>query len=39
MELDVFARFHAAPWQEERMAQVLRDQVVAVRCPSAPAEN
>ena len=25
MELDVFARFHAAPGQEERMAQVLRE--------------
>jgi quinol monooxygenase YgiN len=31
MELDVFARFHAAPGQEERMAQVLREQARAVR--------
>ena len=31
MELDVFARFHAAPGNEERMAQVLRDQVREVR--------
>ncbi len=31
MELDVFARFHAAPGQEERMAHVLREQARAVR--------
>ena len=31
MELDVFARFHAAPGNEERMAQVLRAQVRDVR--------
>jgi quinol monooxygenase YgiN len=31
MELDVFARFHAAPGQEERMADVLRVQARAVR--------
>ena len=31
MELDVFARFHAAPGQEARMAEVLREQTRAVR--------
>ena len=31
MELDVFARFHAAPGQEGRMAEVLREQTRAVR--------
>ena len=31
MELDVFARFHAAPGQEDRMARVLREQARAVR--------
>ena len=31
MELDVFARFHAAPGQEDRMAEVLRNQTRAVR--------
>jgi quinol monooxygenase YgiN len=31
MELDVFARFSRRPGQEERMAQVLREQARAVR--------
>jgi quinol monooxygenase YgiN len=31
VELDVFARFHAAPGQEDRMAEVLREQTGAVR--------
>ena len=31
MELDVFARFHAAPGQEDRMARVMREQTQAVR--------
>ena len=31
MELDVFARFHSAPGNEDRMAGTLRDQTAAVR--------